>query len=174
MAFDFCDNCNSCVCFYKPEASLLHHCLHLYVFVVYLKKKTQKISRAATILRLLGNETIQSDTRGKKSEPGLRKQLNIDVKSFTKFYFFFKYMNIFIYFTNIRHFHFSILYFKYLQTLMLCVTTFYKTAFYYNVFRRRLKSRNIKMVKVSYILHYKCVFSPNSINYEHSFLLCGL
>ena len=33
-------------------------------------------------------------------------------------------------------------------------------AFYYNVFRRHLKSRNIKMVKVSYILDYKCVFSP--------------
>ena len=29
--------------------------------------------RAATILRLLGNETIQFNTRGKKSEPGLRK-----------------------------------------------------------------------------------------------------
>ena len=27
--------------------------------------------------------------------------------------------------------------------------------FYYNVFQRRHKSRNIKMVKVSYILHYK-------------------
>ena len=58
------------------------------------------------------------------------------------------------------HFHFSILYFKYLQTLILCVTMFYKTAFYYNVFRRRLKSRNIKMVKVFYILDYKCVFFP--------------
>ena len=52
------------------------------------------ISKAATILRLLGNETIQLNTRGKKSEPGLRKQLNIDVKSTTKFYFFFKYMNM--------------------------------------------------------------------------------
>ena len=58
-------------------------------------------SKAATILRLLGNETIQLNTRSKKSEPGLRKQLNTDVKSTTKFYFFFKYMNIFIYFTNI-------------------------------------------------------------------------
>ena len=64
--------------------------------------------KAATILLLLGNKTIQLNTRGKKSEPGLRKQLNIDVKSTTKFYFFFKYMNIFIYFTNIRHFHFNI------------------------------------------------------------------
>ena len=44
--------------------------------------------RAATILRLLGNETIQFSIRGKKSEPGLRKQLNIDVKSTTKFNFF--------------------------------------------------------------------------------------
>ena len=68
-------------------------------------------------------------------------------------------MNIFIYFTNIRRFRFSILYFKYLQTLILCVT-FYKTAFYYSVFQRHLKSRNIKMVKVSYIVHYKCVFFP--------------
>ena len=116
--------------------------------------------RAATILRLLGNETIQFSTRGKKSEPGLRKQLNTDVKSTTKFIFFFKYMNIFIYFINIRHFHFSILYFKYLRTLILCVTMFYKMVFYYNVFRRCLKSRNVKMVKISYILQYKCVFSP--------------
>ena len=89
-------------------------------------------SRAATILRLLGNETIQFNTQGKKSEPGLRKQLNIDVKSTTKFYVF-KYMNIFIYFTNIRHFRFSILYFKYLQPLILCVTTFYKTAKFFPV-----------------------------------------
>ena len=94
--------------------------------------------RAATILRLLGNKTIQFNTRGKKSEPGLRKQLNIDIKSTTKLILFFKYMNIFIYFTNITHFRFSILYFKYLQTLILCVTMFYKTAIYYNVFRRRL------------------------------------
>ena len=57
--------------------------------------------RAAMIFQLLGNEMIQFNTRGKKSEPGLRKQLNIDVKSTTKFNFFFKYMNIFIYFTNI-------------------------------------------------------------------------
>ena len=65
-----------------------------------------------------------------------------------------------IYFTNIRRLRFSILYLKYLQTLILCVTTFYKMAFYYKVFRRRLKSCNIKMVKVSYILHYKCVVFP--------------
>ena len=44
--------------------------------------------RAATILRLLGNETIEFNTRGKKSEPGLQKQLNIDVISTTKFSFF--------------------------------------------------------------------------------------
>ena len=44
--------------------------------------------KAATILRLLGNETIQFNTRGKKSEPGLRKQLNVEVKSTTKFNFF--------------------------------------------------------------------------------------
>ena len=65
-----------------------------------------------------------------------------------------------LYFTNIRRFRFRFLYFKYLQTLILCVTTFYKTAFYYNVFRRRLRSRNIKMFKVSYILHYECVLFP--------------
>ena len=40
--------------------------------------------RAATILWLLRKETIQYNTRGKKSEPGLRKQLNIDGKSTTK------------------------------------------------------------------------------------------
>ena len=137
------------------------------VFTIFYQTKAQGPAsfntlriRAATILRLLGNETMQFNTRGKKSEPGLRKQLNIDAKSTTKFNFFFKYMNICIYFTNIRRFRFSILYFKYLQTLVLCVTTFHKVAFYYNVFRRRLKSRNIKMVKVSYILNYKCVFSP--------------
>ena len=64
--------------------------------------------KAATILRLLENETIQFNTRGKKSEPGLRKQLNIDVKSTTKFYFFFKYMNIFTYFTNMFPFQYFI------------------------------------------------------------------
>ena len=37
-------------------------------------------SKAATILRLLGNKTIQFNTRGKKSEPGLREQLNVDVR----------------------------------------------------------------------------------------------
>ena len=46
------------------------------------------IIRAATILWLLGNGTIQFNTQGMKSELGLRKQLNIDVKSTTKFYFF--------------------------------------------------------------------------------------
>ena len=51
--------------------------------------------KAATILRLLGNETIQFNTRGKKSEPGLRKQLNVEVKSTTKFNFFS--LNILIY-----------------------------------------------------------------------------
>ena len=49
-----------------------------------IKGYTEKDGRAATILQLLGNETIQSDTRGKKSEPVIRKQLNIDVKSTTK------------------------------------------------------------------------------------------
>ena len=76
------------------------------------EKKKVISTKAATILRLLGNETIQLNTRGKKSEPGLRKQLNKDVKSTTKFYLFFKYMNIFIYFTNIRHFQFNIYIFK--------------------------------------------------------------
>ena len=62
--------------------------------------------KAATILRLLVNETNQFNTRDKKSEPGLQKQLNIDVKSTTKLDFSFKYINIFIYFTNKRCFHF--------------------------------------------------------------------
>ena len=84
----------------------------------------KKVSRDLQERRIcvLGNKTIQFNTRGNKSEPGLRKQLNIDVKSTTKFYFFFKYMSIFIYFTNIRRFRFNILYFKYLQTLILCVS----------------------------------------------------
>ena len=64
------------------------------------------ITRAATILRLLGNETIQFNTRSKKSEPAIRKQLNIDVKSTTKLNFSFEYMNIFRYFTNIKCFRF--------------------------------------------------------------------
>ena len=33
------------------------------------------MTRAATILQLLGKETVQWKTRVKKSEPGLRKQL---------------------------------------------------------------------------------------------------
>ena len=73
-------------------------------------------TKAATILRLLGNETIQFNTRVKKSEPAIRKQLKIDVKSTANLFFFFKYVNIFIYFTNIRCFRFSFLYFKHLQT----------------------------------------------------------
>ena len=60
--------------------------------VVLLKLVAYK---AATILRLLGNETIHFNTRGKKSEPDLRKQLNIEVKSTTKFKFFS--LNILIY-----------------------------------------------------------------------------
>ena len=50
--------------------------------------ETVMCTRAATILRLLGNKTIQFNTRCKKSEPGLRKQLNIDIKSTTKFNFY--------------------------------------------------------------------------------------
>ena len=69
------------------------------------------LTRAATILRLLGNETIQFNTRGKESEPGLRIQLNIDIKSTTKLIFFLKYMNIFIYFINIRCFRLNFLIF---------------------------------------------------------------
>ena len=64
---------------------------------------------AATILRLLGNETNHFNTRVKKSEPGLRKQLKIDVKTTTKFDFSLKYMNILIYFSNIRCFRFLFL-----------------------------------------------------------------
>ena len=73
--------------------------------------------RAATILRLLVNEMNQFN-RGKKSKPGFRKQLNIDVKSTTKLDFSFKYINIFIHFINKRCFRFSFLYFKHLQTLI--------------------------------------------------------
>ena len=40
------------------------------------------------IFRLLRNKTIQFNTRSKKSKPGLRKQLNIDVKSATKFIYY--------------------------------------------------------------------------------------
>ena len=58
----------------------------LLINAVILLLNCLVLIRAATILRLLGNETIQLNTRGKKSEPGLRKQLKIDVKSTTKFY----------------------------------------------------------------------------------------
>ena len=81
-------------------------------------------NKSATILRLLGNETIQFNTRIKKSELVIRKQLKLDVKSTTKLNFFFKCMNIFIYFTNIRCFRFSFLYFKHLQILIVCVRMF--------------------------------------------------
>ena len=54
-------------------------------FEMFNKVYNLILTKAATILRLLGDETIQLNTRGKKSEPGLRKQLNIDVKSTTKF-----------------------------------------------------------------------------------------
>ena len=60
---------------------------HAYKFIS-CAIKTQFITRAATILRLLGHETIQFNTRSKKSEPAIRKQLNIDVKSTTKLNFF--------------------------------------------------------------------------------------
>ena len=46
--------------------------------LVYIK------TRAATILRLLTNETIRFNTRVKKCELGLRNQLKIDVKSTAK------------------------------------------------------------------------------------------
>ena len=82
------------------------------------------VIKAAKILRLLGNETIQFNTRVKKSEPAIQKQLKINVKFTTKLNFFFKYMNIFTYFTNIRCFRFSFLYFKHFQTLIVCVTMF--------------------------------------------------
>ena len=52
-----------------------------------LTKLTSLPTSAATILRLLGNETIQFNTRVKKTEPGIRKQLKIDVKSTTNFDF---------------------------------------------------------------------------------------
>ena len=39
----------------------------------------------------------------------------------------------------------------------MCVRMFCKMAIQCNMFQRRLKSRNIKMAKVSCILHYKCI-----------------
>ena len=78
----------------KARLSLFAHLMHLILcsprlahWKVRGEKEAMKI-RAATILRLLGNETIQLNTRYKKSEPGLRKQLNINGKSTTKFNFF--------------------------------------------------------------------------------------
>ena len=62
--------------------------LSAYMYTLFLNK-------AGTILRLLGNKTIHFNTRGKKSEPDLRKELNIEVKSTTKLKFFS--LNILIY-----------------------------------------------------------------------------
>ena len=52
----------------------------------------------------------QFSIRVEKSELGLRKHLKIDVKTTTKFDFSLKYMNIFIYFSNIRNFCFQFLF----------------------------------------------------------------
>ena len=76
--------------------------------------------RAATILRLLGNKMIQLNTRVKKTEPGLRKQLKINIKSATNFSFS---LNIWIYayiflIQGVSIFNFII--FKHLQTLNVC------------------------------------------------------
>ena len=56
----------------------------LYISYTHKRFSLRHGSRAATILGLLGNETIQFNTRVKKTELDLRKQLNIDVKSTTK------------------------------------------------------------------------------------------
>ena len=76
------------------------------------------------ILRLLANKTIQFNIQVKKTEPGLRKQLKIDIKSATKFDFS---LNIWIYsyiflIPGVSVFNFII--FKHLQTLNVCVTMF--------------------------------------------------
>ena len=65
-----------------------------YTCIAIQVKYRFAVGKAATILRLLGSETIHFNNRGKNSEPGLRKQLNKDVKSTTKFIFFFKYLYI--------------------------------------------------------------------------------
>ena len=44
---------------------------------------------------------IQFNNRVKKSEPGLQKVLKNKRKMYYKIWFFFKYMNIFIYFSKI-------------------------------------------------------------------------
>ena len=81
-------------------------------------------TRAVTILRLLGNEMIQCNTRVKKTEPGLRKQLKIDIQSATNFDFS---LNIWIYsyilIFAIHIFCYFII-FKHLQSLNVCVTMF--------------------------------------------------
>ena len=65
----------------------------IFIFITFIRfpetlSLNNNKTRAATILRLLGNKTFQFSTRGKKSETGLRKQLTTDVKSTTKFIFF--------------------------------------------------------------------------------------
>ena len=63
-----------CLNFHELWHSVMSTCLNTEVmqqwamFNLVLRWVT---ARAATILRLLGNETIQYNTRGKKSEPGL-------------------------------------------------------------------------------------------------------
>ena len=80
--------------------------------------------RAATILPLLANKTIQFNTQVKKTEPGLQKQPKIDIKSATKFDFS---LNIWIYSYILLIpgvFVFKFIIFKHLQTLNVCITMF--------------------------------------------------
>ena len=80
---------------FNTEIKLTAYFIHLILLKMLQIMPYKDKIKAATILWLLGNETIHFNTRGKKSEPDLRKQLNIEVKSTTKLEFFS--LNILIY-----------------------------------------------------------------------------
>ena len=83
----------------SSEAYFYHYMCALFdPFLCYLAQGNLIYIKAATILRLLGNETIQFNTRVKKSEPGLRKQLKRDLNLLQNLIFLLKYMNTFIFF----------------------------------------------------------------------------
>ena len=81
-------------------------------------------TRGAMILRLLGNETIHFVTRVKKTKPGFRKQLKIDIKSVTKFYFSLNIRTYSYSFLIQGVFIFTFIIFKYLQILNVCNDVF--------------------------------------------------
>ena len=85
-----------------------------------------------------------------------RRKINYKIN-----FFFLRYMNIFIYFTIIRCFRFNFVIFSaFANVNCLCSIVFIRPNFNVTYFKDASNSRNINMLKVSCVLHYKCVFSP--------------